>query len=88
LLDFLTLLLVFINIRGLFLEFWSSEVQDPTGRHRSAHLPICLPALAFPLLDFSTALGGRNHRQERENKKGLSGITDPAGINRLPNPTK
>ena len=36
-------------------------VQGP--RQRSAHLPICLPALAFALLDFSTALGGRNHRQ-------------------------
>jgi len=26
-------------------------------------LPTCLPALAFALLDFSTALRGRNHRQ-------------------------
>jgi hypothetical protein len=36
----------------------------PIPRQRSAHLPICLPALAFALLDFSTVLGGRDHRQE------------------------
>jgi hypothetical protein len=58
----------------------------PVPRPRSAHLPICLPALAFALLDFSTALGGRNHRQERENKRGR--IIYPAGPDPLSNPTK
>ncbi|SPE26792.1 hypothetical protein SBA2_300002 [Acidobacteriia bacterium SbA2] len=61
----------------------SRDVGEPSAAFRSAarrlrsaigvqfldhDLPICLPALAFALLDFSTALGGRNHRLELRTK--------------------